>query len=276
MSKIHEYFTILDDPRFGTVRPMDKVVEHQAIIMEEVPAPSLRQIVQQTSRLRNPLRPRVPDNLALVFRNAGAWLCKFHAMPPIQPVMATHNGQRLDFITTINKLVDYLMQADPKNAFLQQIAAKTIQDAMQLLPEQLPLGLRHGDYGLSNILAGADGKVTVLDTPAICYSPIYEDLAYMLVGLKAKWSQVLSLNLAYDSQRFDLHEREFLLGYFGSSPIPYRIIRLYEVQAVLVRWSRRVFVLNEQLIVKNRVWKEVQLRLMRRFFGSMLRELTCE
>jgi O-antigen/teichoic acid export membrane protein len=276
MSKIHEYFTVLADPRFGTVRPMDKVAEHQAIIMEEVPAPSLRHLVQQTSRLRNPLRATVPDNLALVFRNAGAWLSKFHAMPAVQPVKVTHNGQRLDFITTIDKLADYLIKADPKNAFLQQIAAKTKQDAMQLLPDHLPLGLRHGDYGLSNILAGQDGKVTVLDTPAICCSPIYEDLAYMLVGLKAKWSQVLSLNVAYDSRQLALHEQEFLFGYFGPSPIPYKIIRLYEVQALLVRWSRRVFALKEQSLVKNRVWKEVQLRLMRRFFGSMLRELTCE
>jgi hypothetical protein len=98
----------------------------------------------------------------------------------------------------------------------------------------------------------------------------------MLVGLKAKWSQVLSLNVAYDSRQLALHEQEFLFGYFGPSPIPYKIIRLYEVQALLVRWSRRVFALKEQSLVKNRVWKEVQLRLMRRFFGSMLRELTCE
>ena len=274
MSKIHEYFTGLADPRFGAVRPLDLVTEHRAIIMEEVLAPSLRHLVEQTSRLKNPLRANRTHNLALAFRNAGAWLSKFHSMPTVQPVKITHNGQRVDFITTINKLVDFLIKADPKNIFLQQIAAKTVQDAMQILPEELPLGLRHGDYGLSNILAGLDGKITVLDTPAICHSPIYEDLAYLLVGLKSKWSQVLSLELAYDSRQLALYEQEFLSAYFGQSPIPYRIIRLYEVQALLVRWSSKIFVLKEKSAGKNEFSKEFQLWQMRRFFKTMLRDLS--
>jgi len=274
MSKIHEFFTDLADPRFGTVRTLDIVTEHQAIIMEEVPAPSLRHLVEQTSRLKNPLRGSGPNNLVLAFRNAGAWLCRFHSMPTVQPVKVIHNGQRLDFVTTINKLVDFLINADTRNLFLQQIAAKTVQDAMQILPEELPLGLRHGDYGLSNILAGLDGKITVLDTPAICHSPIYEDLAYLLVGLKAKWSQIFSLKLAYDSHQFALYEREFLSGYFGQSPIPDRIIRLYEVQALLVRWSSKIFMLKEQSAGKNEFWKEFQFWQMRRFFKTMLRDLT--
>jgi hypothetical protein len=254
---------------------LDIVPEHQAIIMEEVQAPSLRNLVEQTSRLKKPFLASRPNDLTVAFRNAGAWLCKFHSMPTVQPVKVTHNGQRLDFVTTVNKLADFLMKADPRNAFLQQIAARTVQEAMQILPEELPLGLRHGDYGLSNILAGLDGKVTVLDTPAICHAPIYEDLAYLLVGLMAKWSQVFSLRLAYDSRRFDSYERDFLSGYFGQSPIPYRIIRLYEVQALLVRWSSKIFVLNEQSAGKNGVWKELQMWLMRRFFKTMLRDLSC-
>lgn len=274
MSKIHAYFTGLADPRFGTVRPLDIVTEQQAIIMEEVPTPSLRHLVEQTRRLKNPLRARGHSDLAPAFRNAGAWLCKFHSMPAVQSVKVTHNGRRLDFVITINKLVDFLIDADHRNLYLRQIAAQTVQDAMQSLPEELPLGLRHGDYGLSNILADVDGKVTVLDTPAICHSPIYEDLAYLLIGLKAKWSQVLSLELAYDSHQFALYEREFLAGYFGQSPIPYRIIRLYEVQALLVRWSGKSFVLKEQSAGRNEFWKETQLWLMRRFFKAMLRDLS--
>jgi hypothetical protein len=272
MSRIHEYFTGLADPRFGTVRPLDKLTEQRAIIMEEVPAPSLRRLVEQTSRLKNPFGAGGPNDLSLTFRNAGAWLCRFHSMPIDQPIKI-HNGQLSDFITTINKLVDFLINDDPRNLFLQQIAAKTVQDAMQILPEELPLGLRHGDYGTSNILAGLDGKVTVIDTPAICRTPIYEDLAYLLVALKAKWSQVLSQKLVYDSHQFALYEREFLSGYFGQSPIPYRIIRLYQMQTLLVRWSSKVFLLREQSAGKNKFWKEFQFWQMRRFFKTMLRDL---
>ena len=274
MCKIHDYFTALADRRFGAVRPLDIVREHHAIIMEEVPSPDLRHVVDQTSRLKNPIRASVPTSLALAFRNAGAWLSEFHSMPTVQTVKVIHNGQRSDFITTINNLVDFLVRADPRNLFLQQIVAKTVQDAMQNLPEELPLGLRHGDFGLSNILAGVDGKITVLDTPAICHSPIYEDLAYLLVGLKARWSQVLSLKLAYDSHQLTLYAQEFLSGYFGQTPIPYRIIRLFEVQALLVRWSSKIFVLREQSAGKNKFWKELQLWQMRRFFKTMLYDLS--
>jgi hypothetical protein len=273
MSKIHEYFSGLADPRFGTVRPLDKLTEHRAIIMEEVPAPSLRRLVEQSSRLKNPFRLGGSNDLSLAFRNAGAWLCRFHSMPIDQSVKI-HNGQRSDFIATINKLVDFLVNDDPRNIFLQQVAAKTAEDAMHILPGELPLGLRHGDYGTSNILAGLDGKVTVIDTPAICRSPIYEDLAYLLVALKAKWSQVLSQKLVYDSRQFAVYEREILSGYFGQSPIPYRIIRLYQVQTLLVRWSSKVYLLKEQSAGRNKFWKEFQLWQMRRFFKTMLRDLS--
>jgi hypothetical protein len=103
--------------------------------MEEVSAPSLQQLVERTNRLKNPFRASGPNNLALAFRNAGAWLCKFHSMPTIQPVKVIHNGQRVDIIATINKLVDYLINAYPRNLFLQQIAAEIVKDAMQILPE---------------------------------------------------------------------------------------------------------------------------------------------
>ena len=274
LSKIHEYFTGMADRRFGAVRPLDIVKEHQAIIMEEVPSPNLRHLVDQTSRLRNPLRGRESTSLALAFRNAGAWLAAFHAMPAVQSVKVIHNGQRSDFIAMINNLVDFLSSADPRNMFLQQVVAKTVEDAMKILPEELPLGLRHGDFGLSNILAGVDGRITVLDTPAICHSPVYEDLAYLLVGLKARWSQVLSLKLAYDSYQLTLYAQEFLSGYFGQTPIPYRILRLFEVQALLVRWSSKIFVLREQSAGKNKFWKEFQLLQMRRFFKTMLHDLS--
>lgn len=274
MCKIHDYFTALADRRFGTVRPLDIVRDHHAIIMEEVPSPNLRQLVDQTSRLRNPLRARESSGLALAFRNAGTWLATFHSMPAVQSVKVIHNGQRSDFIATINNLVDFLSTVDPRNMFLQQIVAKTVEDALQIMPEELPLGLRHGDFGLSNILAGGDGRITVLDTPAICHSPVYEDLAYLLVGLKARWSQVLSLKLAYDSQQLALYAQEFLFGYFGQTPIPYRILRLFEVQALLVRWSSKIFVLREQSDGKNKFWKEFQMWQMRRFFKTMLHDLS--
>ena len=54
-----------------------------------------------------------------------------------------------------------------------------------MLPADLPLGTSHGDYAPRNILVGAHGEVTVLDTLGRWRAPIYSDLGNFLFAIKA-------------------------------------------------------------------------------------------
>ncbi len=63
--------------------------------------------------------------------------------------------------------------------------------AGRVLPADLPL-VSHGDYAPRNILVGAHGEVTVLDTLGRWRAPIGSDLGNFLFAIKAGRAQMSS------------------------------------------------------------------------------------
>jgi hypothetical protein len=267
LTAIQDYFDAINDPRFGTIRILDVLPDHHAIVMEEVRDPSLRRLFLKACRLRLPV---TSIGLDAPFRNAGAWLRAYHALPKQDQVTARHT-QRADFVELVIKFTGFLGNALGDEPFFQGIASTTVANALEVLPESLPLGLRHGDYAMRNILAGFNNRVTVLDTLARWRSPIYEDIAYFLIELKTNRLQVLSQGLAFSSERLGRYEREFLVGYFGRQPIPYSAIRLYEVLVLLNKWSSRVQYTDHQVVGKyGGTMGTLRLALMDRFFRKSI------
>lgn len=93
---------------------------------------------------------------------------------------------------------------------------------------------------MRNILIGPNARVTVLDTFAKWSTPIYEDIGYFLNDLKMSYPQVMTQGLAFSSKELGADEQAFLKGYFGQESIPYPAIRLYEVLALLDKWSSAI------------------------------------
>jgi hypothetical protein len=79
--------------------------------------------------------------------------------------------------------------------------------------------------------------VTVLDTFAKWQTPIYEDIGYFLTGMKMTYPQVFSQGLIFSQKQLKNYEQTFLKGYFEQKTIPYPAIRLYEMLALLDKWS---------------------------------------
>lgn len=254
---IHAYFQNLQDPRFGTIRILDLLSRYSAIVMEEAKDPSLRQLFAQAS-FSLP-RGKSSVELEAAFRNAGAWLHAYHALHT-RVQAETRHARRADFIESITQFTDFLTEAVGDARFFQQVALTTTGQALDALPEGLPLGLGHGDFAMRNILVGPQGRVTLLDTLARWRTPIYEDIAYFLIALKTTWPQVLSQGLAFSASRLAHYEREFLSGYFGPEPVDLGVIRLFEIQALLDKWSATTVRLYPS-------WQgRLQCKLVNRFF----------
>ena len=233
---LDEYFNGLNRKELGAIRVLDYLPQSRALIMEESKDPSLRDLLLRESRLRFPARN---SELVPTFHNVGTWLRMYHTMPKKEPAQARHS-YRKDFVESLAILTDFLIERTGDKTFLDRTASILTQKSHEILPEVLPLGLGHGDYAMRNILVGPGGRVTVIDTFAKWRTPIYEDIGYFLTALKTTSEQVASQGLFFSQKQFKNYERAFLEGYFEQKTIPYPAIRLYEMLALLDKWSSLV------------------------------------
>jgi hypothetical protein len=233
LRSISEYFSSLGENHLGTIRVLDYLPEHQAIFTETSQDPNLRDLFLDASRLR----PWVssPD-LELSLQNVGKWLRLYHEMSKEDNVQTRHEN-RHEYVEAVNLLTDFLSSSLGDKSFFQTVAFELEEIALQILPERMPLGLGHGDFAMRNILVGANGRITVLDTFAKWRTPIYEDIGYFLSALKLAAPQVISQGLVFSPVQLAAYERAFLTGYFEQKPIPCSEIRLYEMLSLLDKWS---------------------------------------
>lgn len=269
LSAIYEYFNDLDDKHLGAIRALDYLPDHRAILMEESRDPSLRQLFLRASRLQFTFKPS--GQLIRSFENTGNWLRRYHEMPKESNVTIRH-AHRHEFVEGVTVLTGFLSEVLRDEEFFQIIASILKVCAINMLPESLPLGLGHGDFAMRNILVGSNSRITVIDTFAKWQTPIYEDVGYFLNELKMSGLQVASQGLAFSSGQFAAYERAFLNGYFGQETIPYPAVRLYEILALLDKWSSVVTRYRQQKI-RFDVVGDAKVAILSRYFKKNVNQL---
>ncbi len=260
LTDIHAHFNRLGDARFAAVRPLDFVAEVLGIVMEEVNYPTLRSKFSKTSRLQAWERNK---EFFIPFRHAGSWLRAFHALDRGEHA-TPREVDRDAFLTVLSRLAEMLSSAIGNQSFFQKLTARLHQEALQILPAQMPLGLTHGDYALRNLLVAPGNRVLALDTQARWLMPVYEDVAYFLTGLITTWPQVLSQGLVFEAGHLERCEQEFLQGYFEHEAVPWEIIRLFRLKLMLQKWSAKTLSVQRQ--PGSRYASTVRQRLLHRFF----------
>jgi hypothetical protein len=267
LTAIQNYFGCLEDPRFDVVKPLDYLPDYAALIMEDLPRPNLRKLFERKNRLH-----QLWDSTDLepTFRNVGAWLRCYQAIPKKTDVQVRHST-RAAFTESITRYTAYLEDVVQDTSFFNRVEKRTIQLAHSVLSDELPLGLGHGDFAMRNILVGSNHRIAVLDTVGRWRVPIYEDIGYFLIRLKAVGPQIFTMGHAYDSAQIAKYERQFLVGYFDTEEIPFAIIRLFEIQALLDNWSAHVAGFWKRAHSnKGALMRRVRLTLINRFFRKLL------
>jgi aminoglycoside phosphotransferase (APT) family kinase protein len=268
LHRIQTHFSAKPDRRFGVVKVFDLLPESQAMVMQWVNQPSLRSLLYKTHRLSSAQRAR---DLEDAFRHAGAWLRRHHELPPL-PHSETRNKSRDAYLQALEKFVAYLFDHLSDRDGIRRMHQKLIALTHDHIPETVPTGQVHGDFAPRNILVDQTNRVTVFDTLGRFEAPVYEDIARMLMTVKASGPQMFSRGLLYDQKRLSQFEHIFLDGYFLDQPIPWITIRLFLAQIVLEYWSAVVYRHQQQRGVK-RVAKGIRRSIWQSGFQAYLRQL---
>jgi hypothetical protein len=230
--RLQEHFEALGDERFGVLRVFDYLPEERALVLEEVAAPTLSQLLALSG---SRARPALAAPWPTIFRNAGAWLLECHGLPPLEHTRPRQET-RDEFVALMESFAEFLAASVGRKSFFRRLVETVRAAAVESLDATLPLAMAHSDYAPNNVFVGAGGRVTVFDTTGRWQAPIYEDLGHFLVGLKAASRQVYRPGAAWRAVASP-HEAPFLQGYFGSATIPWTAVRLFELEAVLDRWA---------------------------------------
>lgn len=233
LAAIDDRFRGLEKTRFGTVRVFDLLPAQNAMVMEAIERPTLRDAF--TAWWRRPSASAEHD-LEEMFGNAGAWLRAFHGMAaphPAEPRLASAQ----EVIAAVARLTDYVSGRLGDAAFFERVKARFAERAAACLPERLPLGLSHGDYAMRNLFVGPGRRVTVFDTLASARTPIYEDIACFLQGFRMCWLNIPRLPVGRRARALGAFREALLAGYFQTQPIPEAAVALFEVHQVMSKWS---------------------------------------
>lgn len=234
MSMVQAHLERIGDPRLAAVRVLEHLSEHDALLLESVPRPTLR---DRTQRLA--LRPdrRALAELEVAYANAGRWLRAFQKMPvpahaqPRRPAGAQVAAQLAGYVR-------YLCVTGATTPVLRRVRRVAERCEEGFFPARYPLVWSHGDFAPRNLFVHPDGRVAGFDVLGRWATPTYEDLAYFLTAMSCSRIQLLTQGAALRRPWRGALRRAFLEGFGATPPVSLPSLRAYELLLLLDRWSR--------------------------------------
>lgn len=248
MSAIEDHIARLADQRFAAVRMFELLPDGHSLVMEKVAAPSMNELLNR-QRHTNP-RSAPQPMLDRVARNAGAWLRYYHAHSPLKHTRS-RNTTRTEFIESVSTFAEHAGRVSNRS-YYECLIGELTSLAEWHLPPTMPLGLAHGDYTPSNVLADPDGRIRIIDTLGRWNAPIYEDLARFVTMLRLATRRVWASPPIDPPQHVARLEQQFLAGYFGDGAAPIGCIRIFQCQTLLACTAAYSYRYRE-----SRGWKKI-------------------
>ena len=159
----------------------DHLPDSRAFVIEQVAEPTLRDRLALSTRFT----PRGRRILDLAFRNAGAWLREFHALPSPDPGLPLR-ASVAEVAGALRELTDFFGRVTGDRAYFAAVG-RAAERAIEVgaIADPLPLGLVHGDFAPRNVFVDDDGRVAGFDMAARRRIPAYEDVAYFCMSLRS-------------------------------------------------------------------------------------------
>jgi hypothetical protein len=236
LSAIHAMFGGSEE--FGAVRPLDHLAAEDAIIMEYVQAPTVRELLVRgrgpSPAVARTARRRRED----ACRRSGAWLSSFQRRMPAADLPA-RQATREEVVDRFEAFTEFLTRRLGAGA-VGGAARSGARLAADVLPARPALAVGHGDFAPRNLFALADGRVAVFDPLCRWQVPRFEDLCRFLVAVRLQGSQVHTHGVAYGSGELDRREAALIDGYGGGQQLPLAELRCYQLLITLDRWCALV------------------------------------
>lgn len=218
------------DDDIDVIHPLDYIEIYHAIVMEEYPSRTLRQILIDQRSSKNGIAGSELEDAA---RKTGKWLRYFHHY--------VHTPEEVPYSTR-----DILQAAQPYAEKLERcsggrVHAESILDALSrrlknVHIDSILFSQSHADMTCDNALYSNDKKVCVIDIktrPA----PIYSDLGLILTHPETFKPQIFSGGTYLSESLLKEYRKAILIGYFGEEVQEDNLIQTYNALKVLDKWT---------------------------------------
>lgn len=233
------------DDDFGVIRPLDYFERYHAIIMEEFPSRTLKQLLMSARSSSDRAGTRQLEDAA---KKAGRLLRYFHQNIYFATATSYSTSDILNDVEIYaNQIETYArgrVQAESiVNDFSQRLENVQINSML--------FSKTHADLTGDNVLYSDDEKVCLIDIKARL-APVYSDLGLLIINPETYKQQILTGGLYLPESLLKKYREAILAGYFEGQPRDEFLVKLFSALKVLEKWN-----MYEELLSRYRGTKRL-------------------
>lgn len=217
------------DKNLGAIRPLLYLEQYFAIIMEEYPSRTLRQLLNRQRSLRG---SDSTSELSDAARKTGLWLHCFHHH------VHSITERRFTSEDVLEEVKQYAERIESNSH--GRVRTHTILDAFaaklrNIQIDRVEFSQSHMDMTCDNVLYSDDHRVCVIDIKTR-EAPVYADLGLILIHPETLRPQIFSAATYYPESTLQKYRSEILAGYFQEVPGNMVLAQVYTAVRVLDKW----------------------------------------
>lgn len=253
------------DPRIGGVHVYDVVPEERLLVMERASGEELRSLLLRDSRRG---ARSTPDGLIEACHNAGAWLSRFHEVMPQKGTLGVADDPE-EFRRICDRKIAELEKWLPDESWWRDVR-DSIEAGLARSDEAFSArATAHGDFWMGNVLCEPDGRVVVIDTLGANFCPVYVDIAYFLMQLRAEPQQIYSWGRWCREDVLQACESAFLSGYGPTISPTGPSLPLFQILVLVYKWASSTRSLEETRGLGS-LYKRATLAWRGRYFRQLI------
>lgn len=247
------------DHELEVIRPLAYLEKYHAIVMEEYPSITLRQLLIKHRNTRNLTES---NELIDAAKKTGQWLSLFHHRIH-QPIEKPYSSEDILSLVSNNALSLQTCTRGRVNA--QSIMDGFKEKLENIRIDSMMFSPSPADMTCDNVLYSVDKKVCVIDIQTRA-APVYADLGLILAHPETFKIQILSAGTYLSQTLLGKYRAAILNGYFGSEVFDTSLVMIYGAVAILYKWR-----MYEELISKYRGVKYLLSLLVRNYVTHYFR-----
>lgn len=214
---------------FSAIRPLTYIPEYFAIVMEEYPSRTLRQLLVNQ---RSSNDSKGMNELMDAARKTGRWLHYFHHHIHI-PTERDYSVR--DILKEVQSYGERLESYSRGRIRSQDLVDEFSRKIENLSIKSILFSQSHADMTCDNVLYSEDNKVCIIDIktrPA----PIYADLGLILIHPETSKPMIFSMGAYYPESLLREYRSQITAGYFDEEPGDEILVRIYSAIKVMDKW----------------------------------------
>jgi hypothetical protein len=229
---------------FGSIRPLAYLEKYYAIVMEEYPSQTLRQILVDQRNSRN---TQTMERLRDAARKTGRWLHYFHHHIHIPFEKRYTNEDILQEVQVYGEQLQFYSRGRVRSRQLVDAFARKLDT---IHTDMVTFSQSHADMTCDNVLYSEDKRVCIIDIKTR-QAPIYADLGLILIHPETSKPQIFSGGSYYPESLLREYRAEITAGYCDEEPCNNVLIRVYSAMKVMDKWLMYEELMNRYKGVKH-------------------------